>query len=111
MYSGVLWLTGDKWLGLLVGTAVTAVETDQGVVGCEQLVIAVGPWVKVPDYAMATSEINQSILEAFRRGSIPAPVPQRDGSSISMGAPKAQNSGAFMSWPPAIMMACDATVT
>jgi small conductance mechanosensitive channel len=40
--------------------------------------IAVGPWVKVPDYGPATSEINQSILEAFRRGNIPAPVPQRE---------------------------------
>src|SRR5436309_1198555 len=28
------------------GGAVTAVETDQGVVGCEQLVIAAGPWVR-----------------------------------------------------------------
>jgi small conductance mechanosensitive channel len=40
--------------------------------------IAVGPWVKVPDYPAATSEINQAILEAFRRASIPAPVPQRE---------------------------------
>ena len=40
--------------------------------------IAVGPWVKVPDYPAATSEINQSILEAFRRAGIPAPVPQRE---------------------------------
>ena len=28
------------------GGAVTAVETDQGVIGCEQLVIAAGPWVR-----------------------------------------------------------------
>jgi small conductance mechanosensitive channel len=40
--------------------------------------VAVGAWVKVPDYGMATSEINQAILEAFRRASIPAPVPQRE---------------------------------
>jgi small conductance mechanosensitive channel len=40
--------------------------------------IAVGAWVKVPDYGPATSEVNQSILEAFRRGAIPAPVPQRE---------------------------------
>ena len=28
------------------GGAVTAVETDQGVIGCEELVIAAGPWVR-----------------------------------------------------------------
>jgi small conductance mechanosensitive channel len=42
------------------------------------IAIAVGAWVKVPDYGAATSEVNQSILEAFRRASIPAPVPQRE---------------------------------
>jgi len=40
--------------------------------------IAVGAWVTVPDYGAATSEINQAILEAFRRGNIPVPVPQRE---------------------------------
>jgi len=40
--------------------------------------VAVGAWVKVPDYGMATSEVNQAILEAFRRANIPAPVPQRE---------------------------------
>jgi small conductance mechanosensitive channel len=43
-----------------------------------KVTIAVGPWVKVPDYPAATSEINQSIVEAFRRAGIPAPVPQRE---------------------------------
>ncbi len=43
-----------------------------------KVTIAVGPWVKVPDYPAATSEINQSILEAFHRAGIPAPVPQRE---------------------------------
>jgi glycine/D-amino acid oxidase-like deaminating enzyme len=28
------------------GGAVTAVDTDQGTIGCEQLVIAVGPWIR-----------------------------------------------------------------
>jgi len=46
--------------------------------GAGQAAISVGPWVNVPDYPLATSEINQSILEAFRRGGIPAPVPQRE---------------------------------
>ncbi|MGQ0510431.1 MAG: mechanosensitive ion channel family protein [Betaproteobacteria bacterium] len=43
-----------------------------------RIAIAVGPWVNVPDYGLATSEVNQAILEAFRRRSIPAPVPQRE---------------------------------
>jgi len=43
-----------------------------------RVAIFVGPWVNVPDYANATSEINQAILEAFRRANIPAPVPQRE---------------------------------
>jgi small conductance mechanosensitive channel len=43
-----------------------------------RVVIFVGPWVNVPDYPAATSEIYQSILEAFRRAGIPAPVPQRE---------------------------------
>jgi small conductance mechanosensitive channel len=43
-----------------------------------RVVIFVGPWVNVPDYPAATSEINQSILEAFRRAGVPAPVPQRE---------------------------------
>jgi small conductance mechanosensitive channel len=43
-----------------------------------RVVIFVGPWVNVPDYPAATSEIYQSILEAFRRAGVPAPVPQRE---------------------------------
>jgi small conductance mechanosensitive channel len=43
-----------------------------------RVVIFVGPWVNVPDYPAATSEINQAILDAFRRAGIPAPVPQRE---------------------------------
>lgn len=43
-----------------------------------RVAIFVGPWVNVPDYNSAMSEVNQAILEAFRRGGIPAPVPQRE---------------------------------
>ena len=49
-----------------------------GKVAGSGVTIAVGAWVKVPDYGTATSEINQAILEAFRRAGIPAPVPQRE---------------------------------
>ena len=40
--------------------------------------IGVGPWVNVPDYGTATGEINQAILETFRRKKIAIPFPQRE---------------------------------
>ncbi|MGH3447320.1 MAG: NAD(P)/FAD-dependent oxidoreductase [Nocardioidaceae bacterium] len=45
--EGVRILTGPEVLGLeLEGGAVRAVQTSYGVIGCEQVVIAVGPWVR-----------------------------------------------------------------
>jgi FAD dependent oxidoreductase len=45
--EGVRIATGIRVTGLtMAGGAVTAVETDQGTVGCDQLVIAVGPWIR-----------------------------------------------------------------
>ena len=45
--EGVRIATGVRVTGLTVsGGAVTAVQTDQGEVSCEQLVVAVGPWVR-----------------------------------------------------------------
>ncbi len=43
-----------------------------------RVAIAVGPWVSVPDYTSANSEINQAIVEAFRRHKIVIPMPQRE---------------------------------
>jgi small conductance mechanosensitive channel len=36
------------------------------------------PWVKLPDYALAQSELNQTIVECFREHQIEIPFPQRD---------------------------------
>ncbi len=45
--EGVRIATGVRVTGLAVsGGAVTAVQTDQGEVACDQLVVAVGPWVR-----------------------------------------------------------------
>ncbi|MGN6795136.1 MAG: NAD(P)/FAD-dependent oxidoreductase [Streptosporangiaceae bacterium] len=45
--EGVRVAAGVRVTGVAVdGGAVTAVETDQGRVGCDQLVIAVGPWIR-----------------------------------------------------------------
>ncbi len=40
--------------------------------------IGVKPWVKVTDYGAAAGEINQAILENFRRRNIAMPPPQRE---------------------------------
>ena len=43
-----------------------------------RVAIGVNPWVRVPDYGAAASEINQAILETFRRRNIVIPLPQRE---------------------------------
>lgn len=40
--------------------------------------IGVKPWVNVPDYARVCGEVNQAILESFRRQGIVIPLPQRE---------------------------------
>jgi len=47
--------------------------------------VAVRPWVSVPDYNSATSEINQAILEAFRVRGIETPAPQREVRMLPAG--------------------------
>jgi methylglutamate dehydrogenase subunit A len=45
--EGVRIVTGVRVTGLRTGGgAVTAVETDQGEVGCDQVIIAAGPWIR-----------------------------------------------------------------
>jgi len=43
-----------------------------------QVAIAVKPWVNVPDYAPASAELRQAILQAFRSRNIVIPFPQRE---------------------------------
>jgi small conductance mechanosensitive channel len=40
--------------------------------------IAIKPWVNVPDYGPAIGEINQAVVEEFRRRNISIPFPQRE---------------------------------
>jgi small conductance mechanosensitive channel len=47
--------------------------------------IAVKPWVKVPDYGPASGEVNQGIVEAFRRRGISIPFPQREVRMLGSG--------------------------
>lgn len=45
--------------------------------------IAVKPWVNVPDFGRAVSEVNQGIVEEFRRRNITIPFPQREIRMLS----------------------------
>jgi small-conductance mechanosensitive channel len=36
------------------------------------------PWTRVHDYGSLTGEINQALVEVFRRGNIVIPLPQRE---------------------------------
>lgn len=40
--------------------------------------ISVNPWVNLPDYSAAVSEINKAILETFRTRNVVIPLPQRE---------------------------------
>lgn len=40
--------------------------------------LRVAPWVNVPDYSAATSELNRAILERFRERGVSIPFPQRE---------------------------------
>jgi small conductance mechanosensitive channel len=40
--------------------------------------IAINPWVSVPDYVPATSEVNRAVVEAFRERNIRIALPQRE---------------------------------
>jgi small conductance mechanosensitive channel len=46
--------------------------------GDSAIQIGVQPWVSVPDYVRAAGEINQAIIETFRRKGIVIPFPQRE---------------------------------
>lgn len=47
--------------------------------------ISVNPWVSVPDYVPAVSEVNRAILETFRETNIVMPYPQLEVRSLPAG--------------------------
>jgi small conductance mechanosensitive channel len=42
------------------------------------VLVRIAPWVKVVDYGEATGEVNQALLDGFRRAGIALAVPQRE---------------------------------
>ena len=45
----------------------------------------INPWVAVPDFEAATSEINHAVLESFRERNIVIPLPQREVRMLATG--------------------------
>lgn len=76
----------DFALGLIDGILRAnprVLENPAPVVGVARLAdssvtLCINPWVNVPDYEVATSEINQAVLEKFRKENIAIPLPQRE---------------------------------
>lgn len=48
--------------------------------------IAICPWVAVPDFVAATSEVNRAVVEAFRERRIAIPFPQREVHLVNAAA-------------------------
>lgn len=70
------------------------VKSPEAIVGVSELAdssvnLAIRPWVKVGDYGAAAAEINQRVLEEFRRAGIEIPFPQREIRILNGGATKA----------------------
>lgn len=57
--------------------------------------IALKPWVNVPDYERAGSDLAAAIVETFRARNIPLPTPQRDVRLLGGGAAAAADVRAF----------------
>jgi small conductance mechanosensitive channel len=58
------------------------------------IVIGVLPWVKVPDYAAATTELYEAIVQAFRARRIVIPLPQQDVRIVATAAAYLPGQGA-----------------
>lgn len=58
------------------------------------ITISVRPWVNVPDYIQANSEINKAIVEAFRSRNIVIPFPQQEVRLLEKAGDRKQNSAA-----------------
>ncbi len=67
----------------ILGANPRILQTPAPVVGVAKLAdssvsLNINPWVAVPDFEVATSEINKAVLEVFRAQNIAIPFPQRE---------------------------------
>jgi len=72
-----------RLIGDILSASSRVLKSPEPVVGVGRLAefsinINVNPWVTVPDYEAAISEINQSILDIFREKNIVIPFPQQE---------------------------------
>jgi small conductance mechanosensitive channel len=51
--------------------------------GDSSVTIAIKPWVPVPQFAAAQTELNRAIIERFRAAEIDIPFPQREVRVLS----------------------------
>lgn len=54
--------------------------------------VSIAPWVEVPDYETAITEVNKTILDTFRARSIGIAAPQREVRMLGGSAPSLQES-------------------
>ncbi len=89
---GVAYGTDISTALLLVNTVLSSnprvLPNPKPVVGVSRLAdfsitLNINPWVSVQDFEAATSEINQSVLNAFRTRGIIIPLPQREVRMLS----------------------------
>ncbi len=58
------------------------------------VLMVAAPWVRVPDYGAANTELSQAIVEAFRASNIAIPFPQREVRVLSTTAYVSAGEGA-----------------
>lgn len=57
---------------------IPAPEVGIASLGDSAIILALGPWVALPDYAPAQGELYQAVVERFRASGIEMPAPQRE---------------------------------
>ena len=60
------------------GAGTASVEAGVARLADSSVSLNINPWVNVPDYEAAISEVNQAVLAAFRDHGIAIPLPQRE---------------------------------
>ena len=75
----------------IIAASPRVVKELEPVIGVSKLedssvIIAIKPWVKLPDYGPAVAELNQALIDSYRSAGIRIPVPQREIRMINTAA-------------------------